>query len=105
MISLLHVGQQELKVFVDLASISAGEGDMEVDKVKCLHAATTGYAPLIFNLDDQCDYIKFLEQCKLVWKELNSDPKLPLKLVSKSMLFVVLVKRHLSSASPFQSSF
>lgn len=54
---------------------------MEVAKVKCLHAATTGYAPLIFNLGDKCDYSKFLEQCKLVWKELKADPDLPIKLV------------------------
>eukprot|EP00105_Crassostrea_gigas_P007930 XP_011422347.1 PREDICTED: E3 ubiquitin-protein ligase rnf213-alpha isoform X2 [Crassostrea gigas] len=71
---------KELKVFVDLASISAGEGDLEVARVKLLHAATTGYAPLIFNLDDQCDYIRFLDKCKLVWKELKTDPQLPLKL-------------------------
>lgn len=68
-------------MFVDLASISAGEGDLEVARVKLLHAATTGYAPLIFNLDDQCDYIRFLDKCKLVWKELKTDPQLPLKLV------------------------
>ncbi|XP_062591685.1 E3 ubiquitin-protein ligase rnf213-alpha-like, partial [Saccostrea cucullata] len=71
---------KELKVFVDLASISAGEGDMEVAKVKFLHAATTGYAPLIFNLDDDCDYSKFLEKCQVVWKELKADPHLPTKL-------------------------
>lgn len=81
--SLLNfVALQELKVFVDLASISAGEGDMEVAKVKCLHAATTGYAPLIFNLNANCDSRMFLEKCELVWKELASDPKLPQKLVS-----------------------
>lgn len=76
-------GPQELKVFVGLASISAGKGDMEVAKVKCLHAATTGYAPLIFNLGNMCDYRKFLEKCKLVWKELKTDPGLPIKLVRK----------------------
>ena len=87
-LSYYYLGLKELKVFVDLASISAGEGDMEVAKVKCLHAATTGYAPLIFNLDDQCDYNKFLEQCKLVWKELKADPDLPLKLVRKIKLIL-----------------
>ncbi|KAK3096790.1 hypothetical protein FSP39_003301 [Pinctada imbricata] len=71
---------KELKVFVDLASISAGEGAMEVDKVKCLHAATTGYAPLIFNLGQECDCDRFLEKCKEVWRELASDPGLPKKL-------------------------
>lgn len=70
-------------MFVDLASISAGEGAMEVDRVKCLHAATTGFAPLIFNLDKNCDSKMFLEKCELVWKELTSDPNLPKKLVSE----------------------
>ncbi|XP_069109424.1 E3 ubiquitin-protein ligase RNF213-like [Argopecten irradians] len=46
-------GLKELKVFVDLATISAGEGDIEIAKVRCLHSATTGYAPLIFNLNDE----------------------------------------------------
>lgn len=76
-------------MFVDLASISAGEGDLEVARVKLLHAATTGYAPLIFNLDDQCDYIRFLDKCKLVWKELKTDPQLPLKLVIFSLITLI----------------
>ena len=84
-------GLKELKVFVDLASISAGEGDLEVARVKLLHAATTGYAPLIFNLDDQCDYNKFLEQCKLVWKELKADAHLPLKLVTIYFIYYALI--------------
>lgn len=75
------LGLKELKVFLDFVSISAGERDVE--RIKCFHAATTGYAPLIFNLGDKCDYSKFLEQCKLVWKELKADPDLPLELVRK----------------------
>jgi hypothetical protein len=74
-------GLKELKVFVDLASISAGEGDMEIAKVNCLHSATTGYAPLIFNLEKECDSKMFLEKCQEVWKELDANPNLPEKLV------------------------
>ncbi|XP_021363650.1 E3 ubiquitin-protein ligase rnf213-alpha-like, partial [Mizuhopecten yessoensis] len=73
-------GLKELKVFVDLASISAGEGDIEIDKVRCLHSATTGYAPLIFNLTDDIGYKDFLKKCEMVWKELDADPNLPKKL-------------------------
>ena len=54
---------------------------MEVAKVNLLHSATTGYAPLIFNLDATCDYQKFLEKCQVVWKELSADHRLPQKLV------------------------
>ncbi|CAG2252472.1 RNF213 [Mytilus edulis] len=74
-------GLKELKVFVDLASISAGEGDMEIAKVNCLHSATTGYAPLIFNLEKHCNTKIFLEKCQEVWKELDSNPQLPQKLL------------------------
>ncbi|XP_041354620.1 E3 ubiquitin-protein ligase rnf213-alpha-like [Gigantopelta aegis] len=73
-------GLKELKVFVDLAYISAGEGDIEIHKVNCLHAATTGYAPLVFDCDEQCDYAKFFERCKLMWRELQTNPDLPQKL-------------------------
>jgi hypothetical protein len=74
-------GLKELKVFVDLASISAGEGDYEIDKVNCLHSATTGYAPLIFSLDLECGTTVFLGKCEEVWKELASNRNLPKKLV------------------------
>ncbi|KAL3881512.1 hypothetical protein ACJMK2_027944 [Sinanodonta woodiana] len=74
-------GLKELKVFVDLASISAGEGDMEIAKVNCLHAATTGYAPLIFDLEEDSGYKTLLDKCQILWKELKADPKLPEKLL------------------------
>ncbi|CAG2215365.1 RNF213 [Mytilus edulis] len=76
----MPAGLKELKVFVDLASISAGEGDMEIAKVNCLHSATTGYAPLIFNLEKECDTKMFLEKCEVVWKEFVPNPQLPQKL-------------------------
>ncbi|XP_052087598.1 E3 ubiquitin-protein ligase rnf213-alpha-like isoform X5 [Mytilus californianus] len=76
----MTTGLKELKVFVELASMSAGETDIEVDRVQFLHAATTGYAPLIFNLDPNCNDLHFIEMCESVWKELETDPKLPQKL-------------------------
>ncbi|KAK3585587.1 hypothetical protein CHS0354_036774 [Potamilus streckersoni] len=81
-------GLKELKVFVDLASISAGEGDIEIAKVNCLHAATTGYASLIFDLDKHSGYKELLDKCQVLWKELKADPNLPKKLLDTS--------RHLS---------
>ncbi|XP_071112725.1 E3 ubiquitin-protein ligase rnf213-alpha-like isoform X2 [Haliotis cracherodii] len=77
-------GLKELKVFVDLAYISAGEEPMEIHKVNCFHSATTGYAPLIFNTPQDTDYATFLKNCELVWQELNSDQKLPEKLMDTS---------------------
>ncbi|KAL3881514.1 hypothetical protein ACJMK2_027946, partial [Sinanodonta woodiana] len=74
-------GLKELKVFVDLASISAGEGDMEIAKVNCLHAAITGYAPLIFDINENSGYQALLEKCQILWKELKADRNLPEKLI------------------------
>ena len=74
---------KEVKTLVDLAMMSAqGEGDLEIHKVKCLNSATTGYAPLIFDLDKQAGFKKFLRQCKLVWKALEADKDLPTHLES-----------------------
>lgn len=67
---------KELKVFVDLASIVAGEGDHEVEKVSCLHAAVTGYAPLIYDLPQYADLSMFLNKCEAVWKSLDTNGNL-----------------------------
>ncbi|XP_071135692.1 E3 ubiquitin-protein ligase rnf213-alpha-like isoform X2 [Mytilus edulis] len=73
-------GLKELNVFVDLASMSAGETDIEVDRAQVLHSAATGYAPLIFSLNETCNDMEFIELCETVWKELETDKKLPKKL-------------------------
>ncbi|XP_060599995.1 E3 ubiquitin-protein ligase RNF213-like [Ruditapes philippinarum] len=72
---------KELKVFVDLALISAGDDPLMMDKVECLHTAVTGYAPLIFELDPMSDYKDLLERCQVVWKELESNDNLPQMLI------------------------
>ena len=72
---------QELKVFVDLAMISAGETDMEVDRVSCFHRAATGYAPFIFELKGNVGYRELLGMTQKVWKALETDADLPKKLV------------------------
>ncbi|XP_072028229.1 E3 ubiquitin-protein ligase rnf213-alpha-like [Amphiura filiformis] len=71
---------QELKVFVDLAMISAGETDIEVDRVSCFHRAATGYAPFIFELKDKAGYRELLNMTTKVWKALENDQHLPQKL-------------------------
>ncbi|XP_077022284.1 E3 ubiquitin-protein ligase RNF213 isoform X2 [Tamandua tetradactyla] len=70
----------ELKVFVDLASISAGENDIDVDRVACFHDAVQGYAPLLYKLDASAGFDEFMEHLKELWKALENDPYLPRKL-------------------------
>lgn len=73
-------GINELKVFVDLASISAGENDIDVDRVACFHDAVQGYTALLHKLDRNADFHAFMCHVRELWKALESDPHLPSKL-------------------------
>ncbi|XP_039595909.1 E3 ubiquitin-protein ligase rnf213-alpha isoform X2 [Polypterus senegalus] len=70
----------ELKVFVDLASISAGENDLDVDRVACFHDAVLGYSSMLYDLKPDAGFNVFMESLKKLWKALESDPDLPKKL-------------------------
>lgn len=69
-------------MFVDLASISAGENDMDVDRVACFHDAVLGYSPMLYELKPSSGFDLFKEVLKKLWKALDNDPNLPTKLVS-----------------------
>ena len=80
---LYIIGIKEVKTLVDLAMMSAqGQGDVEVQKAKSLHAAAMGYAPLIYDLQPTDGFQAFLRQCQHVWRSLAADPNLPQHLVS-----------------------
>ncbi|KAM8845445.1 E3 ubiquitin-protein ligase rnf213-alpha-like isoform 2-T2 [Spinachia spinachia] len=70
----------ELKVFVDLASISAGENDMDVDRVACFHDAVLGYSSMLYELKPDSGFRAFKEVVKKLWKALENDSNLPKKL-------------------------
>ncbi|KAF3854020.1 hypothetical protein F7725_014708 [Dissostichus mawsoni] len=70
----------DVKVYVDLASISAGENDTEIDQVACFHDAVMGYAPLLYSLSPEAGFQEFLKCAQQVWDTQNRDDKLPDKL-------------------------
>ncbi|XP_071430029.1 E3 ubiquitin-protein ligase RNF213 isoform X2 [Pithys albifrons albifrons] len=70
----------ELKVFVDLASISAGENDMDVDRVACFHDTVHGYSSLLYELRKESGFEDFMHCLQKLWRALDSDEKLPNKL-------------------------
>ncbi|XP_028940022.1 E3 ubiquitin-protein ligase RNF213, partial [Antrostomus carolinensis] len=70
----------ELKVFVDLASISAGENDMDVDRVACFHDTVHGYSSLLYELRQESGFEDFMCCLKKLWRALSSDENLPKKL-------------------------
>jgi hypothetical protein len=78
-------GSRELKVFVDLANIHAGETDEEVDTIMHFHSAMVGFAPLILDLDVQnCSTLDFLKACNSVHDAFQRDEHLFIKLLDTS---------------------
>ncbi|XP_068759451.1 E3 ubiquitin-protein ligase rnf213-alpha-like isoform X4 [Montipora capricornis] len=79
---------QELKVLVDLALISAGESDIETDRISNLHTSCLGFAPLIFELKEterhKVDFAQLMKACESVWKAVEVDRRLPQKLLDTS---------------------
>ncbi|XP_035692573.1 E3 ubiquitin-protein ligase rnf213-alpha-like [Branchiostoma floridae] len=71
---------KELKVFADLASISAGETDIEIDRVNMLLSAGIGYGPLIYDLKQDAGFPEMMQAAKRLETYLTQDPNLPKKL-------------------------
>ncbi|XP_048587615.1 E3 ubiquitin-protein ligase rnf213-alpha isoform X3 [Nematostella vectensis] len=69
-----------LSTLVDLAMISAGENDMEVDRIFHFHTSCLSFAPLIFNLSKECGFEGLMMICEPVWKAVQQDKELPNKL-------------------------
>lgn len=68
-------------MFVDLATISAGENDMDMDRVACFHDAVLGYSSMLYELKPNSGFHFFHELLKKLWKALDNDANLPKKLV------------------------
>ncbi|XP_067860144.1 E3 ubiquitin-protein ligase rnf213-alpha-like isoform X2 [Heptranchias perlo] len=94
---------REVKVFVDLASISAGENDMEIDRVACFHDAVMGYSPFIYGLQRDTDFKELMNSVTKIQKALKSDPRLPEKL-SDSARFLEWLKRVRESHGSVETS-
>lgn len=78
-----------MKTLVDLAMMSAGESDIETDRVSCLHTTALGFAPFIFDLDKSADLGQLIDVCKKVWEEIKGNSLLSRQLV-KYIFFTVI---------------
>uniref|UniRef100_A0A3P9I788 RING-type E3 ubiquitin transferase n=1 Tax=Oryzias latipes TaxID=8090 RepID=A0A3P9I788_ORYLA len=83
---VLSTDMSDVKVYVDLASISAGENDREIDQVACFHDAVMGYAPLLYSLSPKAGFEEFMKCAQLVWDAHSRDEKLPDKLRESTRL-------------------
>uniref|UniRef100_A0A3Q1FP24 RING-type E3 ubiquitin transferase n=1 Tax=Acanthochromis polyacanthus TaxID=80966 RepID=A0A3Q1FP24_9TELE len=81
-----NLKMSDVKVYVDLASISAGENDTEIDQVACFHDAVMGYAPLLYSLSPHAGFEEFRKCAQQVWDTQSRDEKLPDKLRESTRL-------------------
>uniref|UniRef100_A0A3P9PGV9 RING-type E3 ubiquitin transferase n=1 Tax=Poecilia reticulata TaxID=8081 RepID=A0A3P9PGV9_POERE len=78
-----NLRMSDVKVYVELASISAGENDTEIDQVACFHDAVMGYGPLLYSLLPQTGFQEFMTCAQQVWDAQSRDEKLPDKLFQR----------------------
>ncbi|KAJ3608504.1 hypothetical protein NHX12_025551 [Muraenolepis orangiensis] len=83
----------DVKVFVELASISAGENDTEIDQVAYFLDAVMGYGPLLYNLAPTAGFEDFMTCARLVWEAQHRDERLPYKLRCLQNLMCVEVNK------------
>lgn len=72
----------EIPIFVELASISAGENDMDIDRVRFFRDAMAASAPVILDLSPDAGFDQFSTALSFIEKAVVKDNKLPKKLVS-----------------------
>ncbi|XP_058476821.1 E3 ubiquitin-protein ligase rnf213-beta isoform X2 [Solea solea] len=96
--------RSDVKVYVELASISAGENDTEIDQVACFHDAVMGYAPLLYSLSPHAGLEEFMKRAGQVWDAQSRDEKLPDKLRESTRLLSWLKALKETHGSVEQSS-
>ncbi|KAM9300337.1 E3 ubiquitin-protein ligase rnf213-alpha-like [Morus bassanus] len=70
----------EIPVFVELASISAGENDMDIDKVRFFRDAMAASAPIIYDLRPTSGFEHFSAALSFLSEATAKDHNLPKKL-------------------------
>ncbi|KAM6394866.1 E3 ubiquitin-protein ligase rnf213-alpha-like [Rhynochetos jubatus] len=70
----------EIPVFVDLASISAGENAMDIDRVSLFRDAMTASAPIVLDLSSSAGFDQFCEALTVIREAIAKDSRLPQKL-------------------------
>ncbi|XP_009695289.1 PREDICTED: E3 ubiquitin-protein ligase RNF213-like [Cariama cristata] len=75
-----YVHKTEIPIFVELASISAGENDMDIDRVRFFRDAMAASAPIILDLGPTAGFDQFSAALSFVREAIAKDSKLPKKL-------------------------
>ena len=76
------IDPKEVKVFVEMMSIAAGEHDYEVDRVAFFEASCLAFSPIIFELNNDSGFAEVYNACEKTAASLTEDPNIIDKLVS-----------------------
>lgn len=76
------IDPKEVKVFVEMMSIAAGEHDYEVDRVAFFKASCLAFSPIIFELNNDSGFAEVYNACEKTAASLTEDPNIIDKLVS-----------------------
>ncbi|XP_009475166.1 PREDICTED: E3 ubiquitin-protein ligase RNF213-like [Nipponia nippon] len=79
-IKTIITDKTEIPVFVELASISAGENDIDIDKVRFFRDAMAASAPIIYDLRPTSGFEQFSAALSLISEATAKDKNLPKKL-------------------------
>ena len=82
MVCFFSPDKTEIPVFVELASISAGENDIDIDRVRFFRDAIAVSAPIIFDLRPTSGFEQFCAALSFIREAIAKDNNLPKKLVS-----------------------
>ena len=88
---------QEFKFFVELASISAGESDTEVDRVMFMQSSINAYSSFIWDLDQDTTLTDFLKATNILQNAIKLDKHIKEKFLdtNRHLLLIKAVKeRH-----------
>ena len=77
-------------MFVEHATISAGESDQEVDRVQFMQAAVSAYSSLIFDLGAKSDFQEFKTAVGVLRDALKFDNLIPQKLKATNINLVLV---------------
>lgn len=67
---------------MELASIFAGENDMDIDRVRFFRDAMAASAPIVLDLSPDAGFDQFFAALSFIGEAVAKDSKLPKKLVS-----------------------
>ena len=70
--------------------ISAGEDDMETDRISCMHTSCLGFGSLIFGYRQHYGFQELMRLCGPVWQAVDANESINEKLVGFSKVHFLL---------------